>query len=278
MINPSIKDFEKITSWGHLEEPFKAVQEYSKRKEEFRWLNPEHRNMFINYTKTRFGYIGNEDFQDYYKIANKPIEEKAWKYLMLRKAWYVMPLGWDKIAKNGTKIIDVGCGDGDTVQRIIDYVDNFWNVNNIKNKKLHVVGTDLNKSRIQNAKKHVRTNNKNITFEFQAENFLETIENDSFDYSLFTGVIELLNDQQAEQFMKRISEITKSGTYIVDLLDKFPGGTPRENLDKLLKKYHFEVNNRHVILSEPFDIDVLSDPLKIWPILSEQNIWADKIQ
>lgn len=276
MISPSSEDFRKIKEWGHLEEPFKAIQEYSQKKEELRGLNPEHKEMFVNYTNTRLGYIGNKDFEDYYKLAEKPIEEKAWMYLMIRKAWYIMPLGWDIMAKNASKIIDVGCGDGDTIQRIIEYVDNYWKINEIKNKKLHLVGTDLNESRIKNARKYVMSNNSNITFEFQTGNFLETLEQDSFDYSLFTGVIELLNDEQAERFLKKISEITKSGMYIVDLLDKFPGGIPRQDLDKLINKYNFKIKNKHIVFSEPFHINRLSDPLKIWPILCEQNIWAEK--
>ena len=41
-----------------------------------------------------------------------------------------MPLGWDNIAINGGKVIDIGCGDGDVVQRLIDYVNKYWKKKN----------------------------------------------------------------------------------------------------------------------------------------------------
>ena len=91
---------------------------------------------------------------------------------MLRKAWYIMPLGWDRIVEKGGKIADFGCGDGDTVQRLIDYTEPYWNKNNIKDQKIHITGIDLNYSRIENAKKLVKSNNKNITFEFQQGSFV----------------------------------------------------------------------------------------------------------
>ena len=45
-----------------------------------------------------------------------------------------MPLGWDIIAKKGGNIIDAGCGDGDTIQNLIDYILRTWKKNNIKPK------------------------------------------------------------------------------------------------------------------------------------------------
>ena len=42
--------------------------------------------------------IENEDVDNYYKQKVKPISKEKWEYLLTRKAWYVMPLGWDNIA------------------------------------------------------------------------------------------------------------------------------------------------------------------------------------
>ena len=73
-----------------------------------------------------------------------------------------MPLGWENIAKSGGKVLDIGCGDGDVIQNLIDYVEKYWKKNKITSKKLEITGIDLNKTRIENAKKHVKTNSKNI--------------------------------------------------------------------------------------------------------------------
>ena len=128
-------DFKTISNWGLDQNPFKAVSDFSERKMELRWLNPEHREHYVKYIYDRFGYIGDKNFDDYYKTAKKPIDQKRWEYLMKRKSWFIMPLGWDSIAVNGGNIADFGCGDGDTVQRLIDFVDEYWTEKNIQDKK-----------------------------------------------------------------------------------------------------------------------------------------------
>lgn len=272
-------DFKTIENWGLEQEPFRAVSNFSERKVELRWLNPEHREQYVKYIYDRFGYIGNKNFDDYYKTAQKPIDEKRWKYLMKRKAWYIMPLGWDTIAKNGGRIADFGCGDGDTVQRLIDFVDKFWNEKDIQDKKIHIVGLDLNYSRVENANKYVKSKNPNITFEFhQADISGEGLkyEDGCFDFGIVTGVIEILEDSILDYFMDEICRTVSNGIYIEDLFEKFPGGIPRDNIDVLLSKRNFQMKKRHVILSEPFDVDKLQDPMKLWPIMLDQNIWAEK--
>ena len=83
---------------------------------------PEQQELYELYKKRN---IENEDVDNYYKQKVKPISKEKWEYLLARKAWYVMPLGWDNIALNSGKVIDVGTGDGDVVQRLIDYVNKF---------------------------------------------------------------------------------------------------------------------------------------------------------
>ena len=39
----------------------------------------------------------------------------------MRKAWYITPLGWENIAVKGGYVADMGSGDGDLVQRLIDF-------------------------------------------------------------------------------------------------------------------------------------------------------------
>jgi ubiquinone/menaquinone biosynthesis C-methylase UbiE len=273
------KDFEKIDAWGLEKNPFKAIDDFSERKKEFRWLNPEHREAYAEYIQKRLEYIGQKDFDDYYKKAIKPIDKIRWNYLMNRKAWFIMPLGWENIAINGGSVVDCGCGDGDTVQRIINFVDKYWKDNQIIDKKIHITGIDLNQSRVDNANNLVKSSNSNITFEFQQRDIVSIgleQEDSSFDYLVITGVIEIIDDASVGKFIDEVCRVTNKGLYIEDLFEKFPGGIPRDDLKEELEKRNFQVKKRHVILSEPFDIDKLQDPMKLWPIMLDQNIWAER--
>jgi len=61
---------------------------------------------------------------------------------------------------------------------------------------------------------------------------------------------------------------------IEDLFDQFPGGYPRSDLDRHIEKAGFEIRGKHIVFSEPFSLDGLRGPLKLWPILKDQNIFA----
>ena len=273
------KDFEIINSWGLEVDPFKAISDYSERKKELRWLNPENREVFVKYIHARLEYIQNKDFDNYYKTASKPIDFLRWDYLMKCKAWFIMPLGWENIAIKGNVVADIGCGDGDTVQRLINFIDNYWTKHNIKNRKVHIIGIDLNKSRIENAKKHVKSKNHDISYEFFTHDVVKKsldYSNEYFDYSITAGVLEILDDTACEKLLDEISRVTSKGIYIEDLAEKFPGGYPRDNIKELLAKRSFKVKKTHVVLSEPFNVDKLQNPLKLWPYFLDQNIWAEK--
>jgi len=128
-------------------------------------------------------------------------------------------------------------------------------------------------------KKYVKSNNPNITFEFHAVDISGKglmYENNHFNFGIITGVIEILEDSILDYFLDEVCRTISRGIYIEDLFEKFPGGIPRDNIDLLLNKRKFKVKKRHVILSEPFDIDKLQDPMKLWPIMLDQNIWAEK--
>ena len=274
-------DFSVIKGWNLDSDPFAAVKDYSPTKSERRWKAADQLSVYKNYVAKRNSYILEKDFDNYYKKANKPIDFLKWKYLMLRKAWFIMPLGWDKIANKGGKVADLGCGDGDTVQRLIDFIDNYWKKNNISGQKIHITGIDLNFSRIENAKKLVKSNNKNITFEFHQGSFVgDTINfpDQYFDSSLVTGVFEILDDAQFEYAMNEITRVTSFGIYIEDLFEKFPGGYPRDTLGKSLYEREFLTQQRHIIMSEPFSEESLQDPRKLWPNLLDQNIWAERVK
>tara|TARA_S200000501_G_C20844708_1_gene753155 strand:- start:34 stop:888 length:855 start_codon:yes stop_codon:yes gene_type:complete len=278
--NLSKKDFDKINSWGLDLDPFVAVKDFSFLKCEQRWQNKEQIIAYNEYVRKRKEYIKQKDFDNYYREAVRPIQKIRWQYLMLRKSWFITPLGWENIAINGGLVADLGMGDGDIVQRLIDYCIQYWEINKTKPVKIHIVGIDLNISRVENAKKLVESKNPNITFEFHQGDFVGENLNypkENFDYSLVTGVFEILNDAQFESAIKEISRVTKKGLYVEDVFEKFPGGCPRDTLGKSLLEVGFITKERHVIFSEPFSLHELQDPRKLWPNLLEQNIWAEKI-
>jgi ubiquinone/menaquinone biosynthesis C-methylase UbiE len=278
MWNPSQTDFDELAKWGLEVDPFAAVKDYSDLKSEIRWLNKENRKVYVGYTKKRLEYISGKNFDAYYKKIEMPIERLRWEYLMKRKAWFIMPLGWDNIANTGGTVVDVGCGDGDTVQRLIDYVDTKWRSEGSTNKELHITGIDLNHSRVRNAEALVKSPSKNITFDFQQGDVVSGLDKggEQFHYSLITGVLEILEDELNDKFIKEVCRITKRGIYIEDLFEEFPGGHPRNNLDILFQQFGFKQKLRHVILSEPFRLDGMSDPMELWPMLLDQNLWLEK--
>lgn len=272
-------DFNEIKSWGLEENPFAAIDDYSQEKEVMRCNNEEHLRAHNEYIQKRLDYIKSKDFNDYYKSEFKPIDHLRWRYLMNRKAWFIMPLGWDEIAKNGNVIIDFGCGDGDTVQRLADFVDSYWISNQAKPRKIKIIGLDLNPSRIDNAKNLVKTTNKNIEIEFQVADLVGSkfpFQNCYCDYGLCTGVLEILDNVQYKTFVKEMCRLTSTGIYIEDLYDEYPGGYPRDDIADEFMFYGFKLKRREIILTEPFKSDKLSDPKKLWPILKDQNLYFEK--
>ena len=76
---------------------------------------------------------------------------------------------------------------------------------------MHIVGIDLNHSRIENAKNLVSSNNKNITFEFKQGDFVGgklDYDDKNFSYSLLTGVFEILDNEQFENGLNEVIRIT----------------------------------------------------------------------
>jgi|MDSW01.1.fsa_nt_gb ubiquinone/menaquinone biosynthesis C-methylase UbiE len=273
-------DFDAIQRWGLSKDPFAAVKDFDQVKVEQRWLNPEQNLIHSKYVKARQNYIKNKDFDNYYRDVKMPIDRTRWEFLMNRKAWFITPLGWDSIAINGGRVIDLGCGDGDVVQRLANYVHSYWESNNISGLELSIIGIDLNESRVQNAVNLVRSPSKLINIEFHQGNVIgEKLEfcDHFFDFGLTCGVLEILDDNQCNRFLDELSRIVKRGIYIEDLFEKFPGGFPRDYLGRLLLERDFIVRKKHVLLSEPFNTKELQDPKKLWPVLLDQNLWAEKI-
>ncbi len=276
----SDEDFKTIEAWGLADNPFAAVEDFSDLKCEQRWLNPEQQEVYADYVRRRNEYIQTEDFDDYYRKARKPIDRERWEFLMRRKAWFIMPLGWEEIAKNGGRVADLGCGDGDTVQRLVEFIEAYWKKHDINDKQVEIIGLDLNDSRVENATSLVVATNPSISVKFHQGDLVVAgldYADKYFDYSLCCGVLEILTDEQFAKFMDEMARVTKHGIFIEDLFERFPGGFPRDTLGKELLDRGFLVEKRHVILSEAFDSTTLQDPKKLWPMLLDQNLWASKV-
>jgi len=68
---------------------------------------------------------------------------KDWKSLV----YY--PFGWNNIAVKVGYVADMGSGDGDFVQRLIEFCIGYWEKNKLSPVKIHIVGIDLNFSRVK---------------------------------------------------------------------------------------------------------------------------------
>ncbi|MBX3586592.1 MAG: class I SAM-dependent methyltransferase [Ramlibacter sp.] len=277
---PEDKDFEAVAAWGLQANPFAAVDDFSAMKTELRWLNGENRKIYVDYVKRRIEYIAGKNFDSYYKTARKPIDRRRWEFLMQRKAWFIMPLGWDRIADAGGTVIDLGCGDGDTVQRLIDFTAARWKAQAVTGRQLHIVGIDLNQSRVENAIDLVKSTNPAITFEFRQGDLVGGLggADKAYDFGLITGVLEILEDELYARFVAESCRVVRKGVYIEDLFEEFPGGYPRANLHEEFAKHGFVQKLREVVLSEPFDVDKVRDPMKLWPMLLDQNVWLERAE
>lgn len=280
MWTPSPADFAAIASWGLKENPFAAVADYSDLKKELRWLNSDNREIYVEQIRKRLEYIEySKSFDQYYRKTDKPIDPTRWEYLLHRKAWFIMPLGWENFAAGSCRIVDLGCGDGDTVQRVIDWIAHHWHRDGVSDRRVHILGIDLNASRIANAQRLVRSAHPGITVEFQVGDAVSGALPFSvahFDFAVVTGVLESLDTPAFDAFTDELCRITARGIYVEDLAEKLPGGYPRLDLRELLSRRGFNVSRHHFILTEPFDIARSRDPMRLWPVLLEQNLYAER--
>ena len=279
MIKYTKKQLNEILRWKLKINPFKATQDFSELKAELRWENNQNLREFKKNSNTRKNMLSNKKIFKHYKKTNKTIDSSSWNYLRERKLYYIMPLGWDIIAKKGGNIIDAGCGDGDTIQNLIDYILRTWKKNNIKPKNINIFGCDISNSRLENARRFVKTKSKYIKVKFinldLSKKNITLFKKNFFDYCICTGFLDMLNPISFENFMTNISKIVKRGIYIQDLLEHFPGGFPRENLGMELFKRGFKIKEKYKIFNQPFNKKKLLEPV-ISAILLVQNLYAEK--
>lgn len=278
MFNPQKKDFDSIAAWGLKKNPLRAIEDFKPQQLELRWKNPYQQEAHKIYNQKREDYIQKKNFDDYYKRADKPIDRMRWEYLKDRKAWYILPLEWDRFAEPGVQnILDLGCGDGDVTQRIADHIAECWAKKGYAGHALKITGYDLNPSRVKNAQLHCQSPHPSITFEFAVCDVVGAgmpHKDQHFDYSATTGVFEILEDAPAEKFLAEICRVTKHGVYVEDLADEYPGGYPRDNFEALFNKQGFTLAKHHWILTEPFVQEGTLDPMKLWPSLKDQVMFA----
>lgn len=276
-----MKDFDTVRAWGMEKDPMVAVKHFKPAQTELRWKNQHHVQGHKHYHQRRTDWINNKDFDDYYKKAEKPIDRWRWEYLKIRKSWYIFPLHWDRYASKNTKrILDLGCGDGDVTQRIIEYIVSSWEKEGYEGHELEVVGLDLNPSRIMNAKEHVLALHPKINVSFDTCNVVENgipYPDGHFDHSLTTGVIEILSDESATPYCDEMSRVTSSSIYIEDVYDEYPGGAPREDIcGEFLEKHGFSLVEKHIVLQDPYTNEGSLDPMGLWPMVQVQVLFAEK--
>lgn len=275
---PTPSDFRALEDWGLIEDPMAAVEDYSEEREERRWENDRHRRAHEEYeTGQPTAFV--EDAQAYYRSMDRPIDRTKWEFLKRRKAWFHPPIGWDGFGKPGVaRILDLGCGDGDVTQRVADHVAANWMRAGYGGFPMEIVGVDLSDSRIRNARRHADSPHEKITLRFVQGDGLDGLEweDHSFDYTLLVGLLEVLDDGQTATLLDEVDRLTARGVYVRDVLDDYPGLTPRPDLPSALTDRGFTVESRERVFEEPFAEEGSEDPLEVWPMNVNQVIFAER--
>jgi SAM-dependent methyltransferase len=273
---PTAEDFHALTVWGLVEQPRAALEDYSPERERRRDENDRHR-------RARREQIENaspafvEDRQSYYRGMDRPIDRTKWAYLKRRKAWFQPPVGWGAFAAPGTsRILDLGCGDGDQTQRVADFVAGRWRSAGYDGFPLEVVGVDLSGSRVENARRHASSPHERITLRFESGDALAGLDygDAHFDYALAIGLFEVLDDDEVDAALDELARLTAHGVYVRDVLDDYPGLTARPDLDDRLAARGFETTEKHRLFEEPFVAEGTRDPLGVWPMNVHQLLFA----
>lgn len=275
---PTPSDFRAIENWGLIEDPLAAVEDYSEKKEKRRCENERH-------CRARDEYQENQseefirDSQAYYRSMDRPIDRTKWEYLKRRKAWFNPPLGWDQFSSPGvSRILDLGCGDGDITQRVADHVAASWLRAGYDGFPLEIIGVDLSQSRVHNARQHTTTPHDKITLKFAQGDALDGLKYKDryFDYTLLVGLLEILDDRQTRTVLSEVGRLTSYGVYVRDVLDEYPGLAPRPDLPSTLSNYGFTTEPQERVFEEPFVEEGSKDPLSIWPMNVNQVIFAER--
>ena len=107
MLKYNKKHFDIIKKWGLDKNPFRAISDYSETKAEQRHLNKQWKKLYKKYYDKRVKRTLNKHQATYYRNTYEPIDKWTWEYLRMRKRYFQMPLGWEKIVRSGGKIIHI---------------------------------------------------------------------------------------------------------------------------------------------------------------------------
>ncbi len=272
-----MEDFAELETWGLVENPFEAIEDYSAEREQRRWKNVRHCRVHretIEHTPPAF--VG--DSQSYYRSLDRPIDRRKWEFLKRRKAWFHPPVGWNRFAAPETaRILDLGCGDGDVLERVAEFVAGRWTQAGHDGSPMELVGVDLNESRVRNARKLAESPHEKITLAFEQGDATEQLRfgDDFFDYTVMTGLLEILDEEAVEAILDEVSRVTAKGVYVRDLLDDYDGLYPRPRIPEMLSERGFEAVERHRLFEEPFTEQGSKDPLEVWPMNVHQVMFAE---
>jgi len=273
---PTPADFQELDRWGLVEDPMAALDDYSRERERARRENDRHRRAREAHAEnTAEAFVA--DSQSYFRSLERPIDRPKWAYLKRRKAWFHPPVGWDRFVAPGTaRLLDVGCGDGDQTQRVAEHVAGRWLAAGYDGFPLEIVGVDLSASRVENARRLVDSPHPKITVRFEQGDVTDGLDyaDDFFDYSLAMGLFEVLDDEHAAAALDETTRLTAHGLYVRDLLDEYPGLSPRPDLPDLLAEREFAVAEDHRVFEEPFVEEGTRDPLAVWPMNVHQVLFA----
>ena len=272
---PTPADFDALESWGLVADPFAAIADYSETRAQRRGDNERHCQAREEYAADADGRFVT-DTQAYYRDLERPIDRTKWSYLKRRKAWFQPPVEWGRFAAPGTsRLLDAGCGDGDQTQRVAEFVAGRWQAAGYDGFPLQIVGVDLSASRIENARRHTRTPHEKITLRFERGDVVSGLDygEDFFDYTLAMGLFELL-EESVDDVLDELARVTAQGLYVRDILEDYPGLTPRPALDETLSDHDFVVEECHRLFEEPFTESGTKDPLAIWPMNVHQVLFA----
>ncbi|MFD1514690.1 class I SAM-dependent methyltransferase [Halomarina rubra] len=274
---PTPEDFHALDRWGLVADPMAAIADYSEARAERREQNERHR-------RARDAHAENTaeellaDPQAYLRLLSRPIDRTKWAYLKRRKAWFHPPIGWGRFAAPGTaRVLDLGCGDGDQTQRVAEFVAGRWLETDFDGFPMEIVGVDCNESRVENARRHATSPHPKITLRFEHGDAVDGLDygDDFFDYTLATGLFEVLGDDDASAVLDETGRLTAAGVYVRDLLDEYPGLHPRPDLPERLAARGFDAVERHRVFEEPFVEEGTTDPLAVWPMNRHQVVFAE---
>jgi len=275
---PTPSDFRALEEWGLISDPVAAVEDYSEEKEQRRWENDRHCHAAEAFGNEQTDQLVNGS-QAYYRSMERPIDRTKWEYLKRRKAWFNPPVEWNRFAAPGVaRILDLGCGDGDVTQRVADHIAGGWQRAGYGGFPMEVIGVDLSESRIRNARRHAASPHEKISLRFEQGDGLDGLPwgDHYFDFTLLVGLLEVLDDEQAATMLDEVARLTARGIYVRDLLDEYPGLTPRPELPSRLSDRGFDVDTRERVFEEPFTEEGSEDPLAVWPMNVNQVVFAER--